>query len=261
MSEFWKSTPNYWCKFCKTYVRDTKSERAKHEATGKHKGSVERHIRSIQRDEDQKEREKSRLDNEVARLKRLAGHKVDKLEAPSKAQSQPKEEPRRPTAQRASVEERIRQAESAAALGIAIPEELRPHMSLAGSWQAVETKKAELPIKEEVKTEGIKQEGEIKQENGGALPPRKRPADADEEVVKPRKRGPQVYATDEDKAKADKEIDSLFASFGVKKEEPAEDEEKSRAETAPKAPIKFKKRMRPAATMVSREVEKQDAAE
>lgn len=257
MSEFWKSTPNYWCKFCKTYVRDTKSERAKHEATGKHKGSVERHIRGIQKDEDQKEREKARLDNEVARLKRLAGHKVEKPAAASQAQSKPKGEPRRPTAQQASVEERIRQAESAAALGIAIPEELRPHMSLAGSWQVVETK-VEQPVKEEVKKEGIKQDSDIKAEDGDAPAPRKRPADGDDEVVKPRKRGPQIYATEADKARADKEIDSLFASFGVKKEEVAEDEEKPFADAAPKAPIKFKKRTRPAATMISRESDKED---
>lgn len=260
MAEQWKSTPNYWCKFCKTYVRDTKSERAKHEATGRHKGAIDRHLRGIQKEEDKKEREQNRLDNEIARVKKLAGHRVDRPDTSSPTQSQMKrqEEPRRQTTQQVSIRERIRQAESAAALGIAIPEELRPHMSLAGSWQRIETRP---PVKEEVKKEDIKQEADANQEDGVTPDSRKRPADAEEEEAKPRKRGPHIYATEAAKEKAGKEIESLFASFGVKKEESVEDEEKPLAESVVKAPIKFKKRARPTATMINRDSGKETAAE
>jgi len=266
MSEYWKSTPNYWCKFCQTYVRDTKLERAKHEATGKHKGSIDRHLRGIQKEEDQKERDKSRVENEVARLKKLTGQKVERPS--SSANDQPdskKREPRRQTAQQVTIEERIRQAESAAALGIAIPEELRPHMSLAGTWQVMGTRDtSQQNTAETVKSEQVKPEPETKKEDGDAedtspVDSRKRRPEADEEVDKPRKRALQTYATEADKAKADKEIDSIFASFGTKKEEELSGEEKP-VEPVKKTPVVFKRRARPTATMVSQNTEKEDAA-
>jgi len=265
MSEYWKSTPNYWCKFCQIYVRDTKPERAKHEATGKHKGSIERHLRGIQKEEDQKDRDKSRVENEVARLKRLAGQKVEKPTSSAKDQSEPKkQEPKRQIPQQATIEERIRQAESAAALGIVIPEELRPHMSLAGTWQVIETRNASQSVKAEaVKKEQVKRQSDVKEEDGDteenpSVDSRKRPTDADEEVDKPRKRVLQTYATEADKAKVDKEIDTIFASFGTKKEEDVDEEEKP-VVPVKKTPVVFKKRARPTATMVNKDTEKEDA--
>ena len=49
MSEYWKSTPKYWCKHCGIYVRDTKLERTNHEATGKHQGALKRFLRDLHR--------------------------------------------------------------------------------------------------------------------------------------------------------------------------------------------------------------------
>ena len=57
MSEYWKSTPKYWCKHCSVYVRDTKLERTNHEATGRHQGAIKRSLRDLHRNAEQQERE------------------------------------------------------------------------------------------------------------------------------------------------------------------------------------------------------------
>src|SRR5256885_11873454 len=90
MSEYWKSTvrrnpatpldlltefnngqPKYWCKHCSTYVKDTKFERAQHEATGKHQGNLRRFLKSIQDGHERGEREKQRARAEVERLNKV----------------------------------------------------------------------------------------------------------------------------------------------------------------------------------------------
>lgn len=68
MSEYWKSAPKYWCKHCKTYVRDTKLERQNHESTGKHQGAIKRFLRDLHRGHEREDREKQRAKDEVARL-------------------------------------------------------------------------------------------------------------------------------------------------------------------------------------------------
>ncbi|EER39841.1 U1 zinc finger domain-containing protein [Histoplasma capsulatum H143] len=69
MSEYWKSTPKYWCKHCKTYVRDTAFERTQHEATGKHQGNLRRFLRDIHRNNERDERKNQQARNEIERLK------------------------------------------------------------------------------------------------------------------------------------------------------------------------------------------------
>ncbi|RSM11420.1 hypothetical protein CEP52_002991 [Fusarium oligoseptatum] len=68
MSEYWKSTPKYWCKHCACYVRDTKLERQNHESTAKHQGALKRFLRDLHRGHEREEREKERARQEVARL-------------------------------------------------------------------------------------------------------------------------------------------------------------------------------------------------
>ena len=68
MSEYWKSTPKYWCKHCSTFVRDTKLERANHDATAKHQNAVNRALRDLHRNHEREERDKERAKREVDRL-------------------------------------------------------------------------------------------------------------------------------------------------------------------------------------------------
>ncbi|KAF1826212.1 uncharacterized protein K489DRAFT_109691 [Dissoconium aciculare CBS 342.82] len=69
MSEYWKSTPSYWCKFCSQYVRDSAIEKRNHEASIKHQNNIQRSLRNLHKNHDREEREKQRAKDEVARLK------------------------------------------------------------------------------------------------------------------------------------------------------------------------------------------------
>jgi hypothetical protein len=69
MSEYWKSTPSYWCKFCSQYVRDSAIEKRNHEASSKHQNNIQRSLRNLHKNHDREEREKQRAKDEVARLK------------------------------------------------------------------------------------------------------------------------------------------------------------------------------------------------
>lgn len=134
MSEYWKSTPKYWCKHCSVYVRDTKLERTNHEATGKHQGAIRRSLRDLHRNHEQAEREKERAKREVERLNGVVsgvgpsarpsgGAYGDVLGGDQK-----------------SKEERQRQLEQLALMGVNIPTELRPEMAMAGEWTVTSTR-------------------------------------------------------------------------------------------------------------------------
>src|ERR1700712_2474938 len=71
MSEYWKSTPSYWCKFCAIYVRDSGLERKNHEASAKHQNSIQRNLRELQKGKQREDRDKQRAVDEVARLNGL----------------------------------------------------------------------------------------------------------------------------------------------------------------------------------------------
>ncbi|KAI9821417.1 MAG: hypothetical protein M1826_000698 [Phylliscum demangeonii] len=127
MSEYWKSTPKYWCKHCKTYVRDTKFERTQHEATGRHQGNLKRYIRDLHRGHERDERESERAKQEVERLNGVVsgGAFTARTSGPPMPSAPPA-----PTA-----EERLKQLAQLADMGVAIPDEYRGHVALAGEWQ------------------------------------------------------------------------------------------------------------------------------
>ena len=151
MSEYWKSTPKYWCKFCKTFVRDTKNDRTQHEAKGFHQGNIQRSIRTLRREQERGDREKQRAKDEVARLNSIvSGAPVPsaKLTPWSGALSRPS------GATEARPEERKKQVAQLAALGVAVPEQYRREMAMVGEWEDV----AEHPVG----PPGLKQEEDSK---------------------------------------------------------------------------------------------------
>lgn len=146
MSEYWKSTPKYWCKHCSVFVRDTPLEKRNHESTAKHQGAIKRSLRDLHRSADQQEREKERAKREVERLngvvsgtpssssaagQRGGSHKTGGgagagAAGPSGANA---------VATGLTEAERQRQLEQLAELGVNIPTELRGSMALAGEWE------------------------------------------------------------------------------------------------------------------------------
>ena len=182
MSEYWKSTvgdtiylpltqphvlrlsqPKYWCKHCKTFVRDSKLERTNHEATPKHQGNINRFIRDLHRGHEKEEREKLKAKNEVERLNGVvSGAPTSALgggEAPWKRTSAiPLSSP---GARQATPAERKAQLAQLAAMGVAVPEDFRREMAMAGDWQTV----SETPVYEEV----IKKEEDTKDAKSSVL--------------------------------------------------------------------------------------------
>lgn len=149
MSEYWKSTvssellclnrsqlmfnqPKYWCKHCKIYVRDTKLEKANHDATPKHQGNLKRFLRDLHRTHENEERDKDKAKNEIARLSGLASGSSGGESSSSAFGRGPT--PRVPKAQ-ATPTQLKQQASQLAELGISIPDEFRGEMAMPGEWQ------------------------------------------------------------------------------------------------------------------------------
>ncbi|KAL9130180.1 MAG: hypothetical protein Q9217_001574 [Psora testacea] len=151
MSEYWKSTPKYWCKHCKTFVKDTKLEKTNHEATPKHQGNLQRFLRQLHQGHEREEREKQRAKDEVDRLNGM----VSGSGAASTGTRKPAIPQSSPANGQATAAERKKQLQQLAEMGIAVPEDFRREMAMAGDWQTT----AERAIYDTpVMREGIKEE-------------------------------------------------------------------------------------------------------
>lgn len=152
MSEYWKSTasisaylpthclltllqPKYWCKHCKTFIRDTKLEKANHEATPKHQGNLKRFLRDLHRGHEKDEKDKERAKAEVARLNGVVRGESSASSSgfgrgPTPFVSKPP----------ATAAQRKQQLAQLAELGVAVPDEFLPDLAIAGQWQVTETR-------------------------------------------------------------------------------------------------------------------------
>ena len=126
--------PKYWCKHCKTYVRDTKLEKTNHEATPKHQGNLKRFLRDLYKGHEKDAKDKERAKSEVARLNSLvagggsgAGSSSSSVFGRGPTPSLPK--------QQATESQRKAQLSQLAEMGVSIPDEFRPDMAMAGEWQ------------------------------------------------------------------------------------------------------------------------------
>lgn len=150
MSEYWKSTPKYWCKHCKTFVRDTKPERTNHEATPKHQGNIRRFIRDLHKGNEREERDKQRAKDEVDRLNGVVSGSPLASDSKRPEWQRKSAIPSIPNgARQATPAERKQQLAQLAAMGVAVPEDFRREMAMAGDWQTV----SERPVNEGVKKE------------------------------------------------------------------------------------------------------------
>ncbi|EHK26895.1 uncharacterized protein TRIVIDRAFT_55196 [Trichoderma virens Gv29-8] len=226
MSEYWKSTPKYWCKHCSCYVRDTKIEKANHEATAKHQGALKRSLRDLHRNHEREEREKERARQEIARLNGVVGGSSSA--GPSGASTKPS----------GPSESQLKtQREQLAAMGVAMPTDFRPEMALPGEWTVTkttvieETNEADGETKIEAKATGIRKREETEEQK------------EEEEAMrglfkKPRRWGRDSKTMPDDE---DEDLDALLSSAvplkaeaaeergAVKKEEDVEDDDSSEA--------------------------------
>ncbi|EON97203.1 putative u1 zinc finger domain-containing protein [Phaeoacremonium minimum UCRPA7] len=142
MSEYWKSTPRYWCKHCSTYVRDTKLERQNHESTAKHQGAVKRALRDLHRGHEREERDKERAKREIDRLNGVVGSSSStSASGAGLSSSRPNASGGGGASRGPSTEaERQRQMEQLAAMGVSIPDQFRGDMAMAGEWTVTNTR-------------------------------------------------------------------------------------------------------------------------
>ena len=204
--------PKYWCKHCKTFVRDTKLEKTNHEATPKHQGNLKRFLRDLHKGHEREEREKQRAKDEVDRLNGVvsgSGSKAPPWERKSAI-------PATSASRQATPADRKKQLAQLAELGVAVPEDFRKEMAMVGDWQTTSERLIYDTVKKEedggdVKPEGLnigvrkrKFEGQEEEEEAG-------------ETVVRRGWGSTVraYPGQED----DKDLDALLMTTKVLKRE------------------------------------------
>lgn len=185
MSEYWKSTPTYWCKFCTQYVKDTPLEKKNHEASAKHQNSIQRSLRELHKQNDREEREKLRARSEVERLNVLVGGGkkstpagivgVKDLAGSGGGGGGVRAAP--PTSLSAA-QQRKAHAEQLAALGVELPEALKREVTGVGGWETVSERVVEedgpaerslagiLKRENEMKTEVLDGDGEVVSSRG-----------------------------------------------------------------------------------------------
>ena len=179
MSEYWKSTPKYWCKHCKTFVKDTKFEKTNHEATPKHQGNLKRFLRDLHKGHEREEREKQRAKVEVDRLNGVvAGSGTKTVGNPWERKPAI---PQLGTLRQATPADRKKQLAQLAELGVAVPEDFRKEMAMAGDWQVT----SQTPIYDTVKKE---EDQEDVKPGSISVGVRKRKYDGQEEEEQPGER-------------------------------------------------------------------------
>lgn len=215
MSEYWQSTPKYWCKHCSTYVRDTKLERQNHEATGKHQGAVKRSLRDLHRGKENEDREKERAKREIERLNGVVSGKPPSSSRLNNAPGAPGAA----TGGGLSEGERKRQAEQLALLGVSVPQEFRGDMAMAGEWSVTAT-----TIVDETK----KEEGPEARARGVHKRERTEDEQEEEKAVRKLLKKPKNWGRDPRLVDGEDDLDALLNGGLVVKK--ADDEENEKTE-------------------------------
>ncbi|KAG6040653.1 hypothetical protein E4U41_007554 [Claviceps citrina] len=131
MTEYWKNSPNYWCKHCAVFVRDTKLERQNHEATGRHQNAIKRSLRDLHRTHDREQREKERARREIDRLNGVVAGSLPVGGPGAPRSSSPSRGTKMSSAGESSLKE---QREQLARMGVSVPSAFLPDMAMPGEW-------------------------------------------------------------------------------------------------------------------------------
>lgn len=170
MADYWVSTPKYWCKYCKVFVKDTTLEKRNHEATGRHQGALQRFLKDLHRTNEREVREAQRAKDEVARLNGLPPGGGSASAAPLKstgpstasARSGPPAPPRQATAA-----ERKQQMAQLAAMGVVVPEEYRRENAMVGEWETTAVSDVAAPPPAPPRSRPLGGAGRVKKEDDG----------------------------------------------------------------------------------------------
>ncbi|KAI5780433.1 hypothetical protein EDC01DRAFT_668083 [Geopyxis carbonaria] len=190
MSEYWVSTPKYWCKHCSTFVVDTPLSKKNHDATGKHQGALKRFLRDLHRSNERSQHATENAKREVARLNALvsgtgsSSSTSSTAPAPSVGKPEAKAGERWGAATRplTAAEQKAQLAELAA-LGVAMPEAFRGDLALPGEWTTVAVEQ----VKHKSEKEKVREElAELvqKEKEEGERKRRWEEMDADEKALK-----------------------------------------------------------------------------
>jgi hypothetical protein len=148
-------------------VKDTPFEKKQHEETGRHQGQLKRFLRGIQNEHEKAEREKQQAKAEVDRLnKAVGGGTSSTSSAPAPSFKKTGGAWKTP----ASAADRKKQIQQLVDMGIAVPDEYRADMALAGDWTVVSQRKVEEPVIDESLNKGVRKrkfEGQEEEEEAG----------------------------------------------------------------------------------------------
>ncbi|KAH8148561.1 uncharacterized protein LAJ45_07272 [Morchella importuna] len=158
MSEYWKSTPKYYCKHCKTFVVDTPVSKKNHDASPKHQGALKRFLRDLHRTTEKEANAATAAKREVARLNALVSPGSSSSSASAAGLPAPTY---KPPARAATEEERKRHLKELESLGVALPDEARRELAMVGDWTVANVVEAPEKGKGEV-SEKEKLQGELK---------------------------------------------------------------------------------------------------
>ncbi|KAK2591753.1 hypothetical protein QQS21_010543 [Conoideocrella luteorostrata] len=211
MTEYWKASPNYWCKHCATYVRDTKLERQNHEATAKHQNAIKRSLRDLHRNHEREEREKERARREIDRLNGVvAGSSNDRAGSAGRS------------SQGTSVESALKkQREQLVELGVSIPSDFRPEMAMPGEWTVTSSRVIEDGDKRDKLATGVRKRDEMEEDK------------EEQDAVRGLFKKPRKWGRDTKNLHGgeDEELDTLLSgTVKLKREAGEEDEETVKAE-------------------------------
>ncbi|RPA99404.1 hypothetical protein L873DRAFT_1789735 [Choiromyces venosus 120613-1] len=241
MSEYWKSTPRYYCKHCKMYVTDTPLSKKNHDASLKHQGNLKRFLRDLHRNN---EREKNAAENakrEVARLNALAGgSSASASNSSSSSTTVARPLPPRQPAGVLTDAERKRQMKELESLGVALPDDYRAEMALMGEWKSSEEVVSDVPERKMTEKEKVQEEirQDLKRKFDEEQAERKWKAlDEDEKAIRSFKIETKSYPGMEDEDEGS--LERLLKSKGKGKEvvvqrEPEVKQEEADSEAGPK---------------------------
>lgn len=99
--------------------------------------NVQKSLRLLHKNHERQEREKQRAHDEVARLKTSVSTNISKSDYSKAGSRDAPQAQKLPTSKNVTVDERKKQMSKLVEMGIAIPEEYRAEMAMAGDWHVV----------------------------------------------------------------------------------------------------------------------------
>lgn len=217
-------------------MRDSPLERKNHDASGRHQNNISRSLRELHKGQERETREKQRAKDEVARLNGLFSDKPGNARdatRPSGSASRPAPAPANmnPAAQRKA------HAEQLAAMGVALPDELKKEVTGVGNYHVVSERAldssnavvvsgnrslAEILAEAKREPEDVKEESDGEEESKASRK-RRLEHEEDEEFAPRRKAWGsnfKTYPGSEAATDSDVNLDALLKGV-VKKKEPA----------------------------------------